>query len=59
MQAHSSTITALCNSLVALVGWDRVYEDQHWTSDVVVTIALSTAISGATVRWLESRAGRR
>lgn len=59
IQTHSSTMTALCSSLVALVSWDRVYEDQHWTSDVVATIALSTAISGATVRWLESRAGRR
>ena len=59
MQVHSSPVTALCNGLVALVAWDRVYEDQHWTSDVTATIALSSAISSATVRWLESRAGRR
>ena len=54
MQAHSGPITALCGSLVALVAWDRVYEDQHWTSDVTATIALSSAVSGATVRWLQS-----
>lgn len=54
MQTHSAPITALCGTLVTLVAWDRVYEDQHWTSDVVVTIALSSAVSGATVRWLES-----
>ena len=54
MQTHSGPITALCGSLVALVAWDRVYEDQHWTSDVTATIALSSAVSGATVRWLQS-----
>jgi membrane-associated phospholipid phosphatase len=54
MQMHSGPLTALCGSLVALVAWDRVYEDQHWTSDVAATIALSSQVSGATVRWLQS-----
>jgi membrane-associated phospholipid phosphatase len=58
MQTRSGPITALCGSLVALVAWDRVYEDQHWTSDVTATIALSSAVSGATVRWLESHWSR-
>jgi membrane-associated phospholipid phosphatase len=55
MQTQSGAVSALCSSLVALVAWDRVYEDQHWTSDVTATIALSSMVSGATVRWLESR----
>jgi membrane-associated phospholipid phosphatase len=54
MQTKSGPVTALCSGLVALVAWDRVYEDQHWTSDVTATIALSSVVSGATVRWLES-----
>jgi membrane-associated phospholipid phosphatase len=54
MQTRSGPITALCGTLVALVAWDRVYEDQHWTSDVTATIVLSSAVSGATVRWLHS-----
>jgi membrane-associated phospholipid phosphatase len=58
MQTQSGTVTALCSSLVALVAWDRVYEDQHWTSDVTATIALSSIVSGATVRWLESHWSR-
>jgi membrane-associated phospholipid phosphatase len=58
MQTHSGSITAFCSSLVALVAWDRVYEDQHWTSDVTATIALSSLVSGATVRWLESHWSR-
>jgi len=56
MQSHSTSLTALCSGIVALVAWDRVYEDQHWTSDVTATIALTTFVSSATVRWLESRA---
>jgi membrane-associated phospholipid phosphatase len=55
MQTQSGSVTALCSSLVALMAWDRVYEDQHWASDVTATIALSSIISSATVRWMESR----
>jgi membrane-associated phospholipid phosphatase len=55
MQTQSGPVTALFSSLVALVAWDRVYEDQHWTSDVTATIALSSVVSSATVRWIESR----
>jgi len=55
MQTQSGSVTALCTSLVALMAWDRVYEDQHWTSDVTATIVLSSIISSATVRWMESR----
>lgn len=58
MQAQSGPVTVLCSGLVALVAWDRVYEDQHWTSDVTATIALSSVVSGATVRWLESHWSR-
>jgi hypothetical protein len=55
MQTHSGPLTALCTSLVALVAWDRIYEDQHWTSDVTASIALSSIVSSTTVRWLERR----
>src|SRR6266513_4383815 len=34
MQTHSSPLTTLGNAMVVLVAFDRVYEDQHWTSDV-------------------------
>ena len=59
MQTHSTSLTALGSGIVALVAWDRIYEDQHWTSDVTATIALSTFVSNATVRWLESRVEHR
>jgi membrane-associated phospholipid phosphatase len=55
MQANSRPLSAACDALVLLVSWDRIYEDQHWTSDVTATAALSALISNATVRWIKSR----
>jgi membrane-associated phospholipid phosphatase len=52
-QTQSAPISAAGDLLVSLMGWDRVYEDQHWTSDVAATVVLSSVVSGATVRWLE------
>jgi membrane-associated phospholipid phosphatase len=57
-QTHSTRISLLGDALVALVGLDRVYEDQHWLSDVTATIALSSLVSEQTVKWLESRRRR-
>lgn len=57
-QTHSTPASAIGDLLISLMGWDRVYEDQHWTSDVTATIAISSLVSGATVRWLESRWAR-
>ena len=59
MQTTSRPLAAFLDGLVGLVGWDRVYEDQHWTSDVTATIALSAVVSRATVSWIDSRFGRR
>src|SRR3954468_11133953 len=53
-QTRSTTLSALCGGLVALVAWDRVYEDQHWTSDVTATAALSSIVSHATAHWIDS-----
>jgi membrane-associated phospholipid phosphatase len=55
MQTHSRTIAVLCDGLVTLVAADRIYEDQHWSSDVTATAALTAMISSATVQWLNSR----
>jgi len=55
MQTDSRPLSAVCDALVVLVGWDRIYEDEHWTSDVTATAALSAMISGAAVRWIRSR----
>jgi membrane-associated phospholipid phosphatase len=54
-QTHATSISAVGDLLISLVGWDRVYEDQHWTSDVTATVAIASVVSRATVRWLETR----
>jgi membrane-associated phospholipid phosphatase len=54
MQTHSDVISAAGDVLISLMAWDRIYEDQHWASDVVATVALSSIVSGTTVRWVES-----
>ena len=54
-QTTSGSLVGFFDTLVALVGWDRIYEDQHWTSDVTATVALSAVVSRATVKWVESR----
>lgn len=55
IETSSRPLSAACDALVLLLGWDRIYEDEHWTSDVAATAALSAMISGATVRWIRSR----
>jgi len=42
----------------SLVGLSRIFNNQHWASDVTATVALSSVVSIATVRWLESRQRR-
>jgi hypothetical protein len=53
-QTRSRPVNIVGDVLVTLVSWDRVYEDQHWTSDAAATIALSSFISRRTVRWIDS-----
>ena len=54
METDSRAISGACNVLVGLIGWDRVYEDQHWTSDVTATVALTALVSSATLHFIRS-----
>jgi membrane-associated phospholipid phosphatase len=56
-QTNSRPVNVIGGGLVSLVAWDRVYEDQHWTSDVVATAMLSSFVSRWTVRWIDYRRG--
>lgn len=48
-------MTAATYGAASLVGWSRVYEDRHWTSDVVGGALLGIATSRWTVRRLHAR----
>jgi len=54
MQTASRPVATVAAAVVTAVAWDRVYEDQHWTSDVTATAALTAAVSRITVRWVTS-----
>jgi len=44
--------------LAGLVGWSRVRDDRHWTSDVVAGAALGLWLAGKTEDALQARAAR-
>ncbi|HEX2204896.1 MAG TPA: phosphatase PAP2 family protein [Longimicrobium sp.] len=51
-EARRPWVTALTYGGAALVGWSRVYEDKHWTSDVVGGALVGIAAGRGTVRLL-------
>jgi membrane-associated phospholipid phosphatase len=53
-QSGSRAVSILGDALIALVSLDRVYEDQHWASDVAFTVALTPAVSRSAIRFLDS-----
>jgi len=54
-EAGRPWVTAATYGTAALVGWSRVYEDRHWTSDVVGGALVGIAASRWTVRTLHAR----
>jgi PAP2 superfamily len=41
----------------AACAFSRIYEDEHWLSDVIFSAALSTAVASSVVRWFDQRPG--
>jgi membrane-associated phospholipid phosphatase len=58
-EARRPWVTALTYGTASLVGWSRVYDDRHWTSDVVGGAIVSVAASRWTIHRLHERAARR
>lgn len=48
-------VSGLAYGTAAMVGWSRVYDNRHWTSDVVAGAILGTVVSRVTLRWFHSR----
>ncbi len=51
-EADRPWTTALGAGAVAFTGWQRLYRDQHWMSDVVGGMIIGTAASRLTAHWL-------
>ena len=54
-EARSPWVTALTYGTASLVGWSRVYEDRHWTSDVAGGALIGIAASRFTIHRLHAR----
>jgi membrane-associated phospholipid phosphatase len=59
MEAHRPWVTALASVAVAYVGAQRVYRDQHWSSDVVASAMLGVDVARRVVTVLHPRDVRR
>lgn len=55
MEAHRPWVTALASASVAYVGAQRVYRDQHWSSDVVASAMLGAEVAKLTMGWIRER----
>lgn len=51
--------TALAGAAMTYVGVQRVYRDQHWSSDVVASGMLGVGVARATMSWLHRHDGSR
>jgi len=56
-EARRPWVTAATYGTATLVGWSRVYEDRHWTSDVVGGAIIGVAASRWTLHRLHARHG--
>ena len=54
MSKHSA-VGAAAFAAAGVVAWSRVYDDQHWTSDVAASAIVGIAAAATTVRWLDAR----
>lgn len=57
-EAHRPWVSALGYAAVSIVGWQRIYADQHWASDVVAGGLIGVVTSKTTVHWLRRRGDR-
>lgn len=54
---HDGWTTALAYGAATAVGWARVRENRHWTSDVVAGALVGSFLSEVTLRWLDQGDG--
>lgn len=54
-ESNRPWVTALAGVAMCYVGAQRVYRDQHWTSDVVASGILGVETARSTMAWLRAR----
>ena len=53
------SLGALAYTGASVVAWSRVYDDQHWSSDVTASAVIGIASTATTLDWLDRRFPRR
>ena len=48
-------VAALGYTGATVVAWSRVYDDQHWTSDVTTSAVIGMSVVATTMDWLDRR----
>lgn len=55
VETHRPWVAAIAGAAMCYVGAQRVYRDQHWSSDVVASGMLGVDVARTTMAWLSSR----
>ena len=55
MTSRQPWVQALAYTEASVVAWSRVYDDQHWTSDVTTSAVIGIATAATTLEWLDRR----
>ena len=55
MTSRRPWLAALAYTEASIVAWSRVYDDQHWTSDVTASAVIGIATAATTLDWLDRR----
>ena len=50
-----SWVAALGYTGATIVAWSRVYDDQHWTSDVTTSAVIGMSAVATTMEWMDRR----
>jgi membrane-associated phospholipid phosphatase len=55
MESDRTSVGVVAYGLAGVTAWSRIYDDRHWTSDVVAGAVIGTVATRATIRWIEAR----
>ena len=53
--SRSTWVGALGYTGASVVAWSRIYDDQHWASDVTASAVIGIATASTTIHWLDKR----
>jgi membrane-associated phospholipid phosphatase len=55
MASRRSWVGAGAYAAAGVVAWSRLYDDEHWASDVTTSAIIGVAATATTIHWLDGR----